>query len=333
MKRLAHAAALLAALLAAPGAAPADQGFYAKTAEYQGIPIKAAAVVGDEALLKARESLARLLSKTPDIVWNLRAEGAELHLIGRDQKASDLPEYRHYKGQLWEGEVDFDERARGLGDRTVACAEENLLSLPTDRFDDHREVCIHEIAHAIMGYGVSEAVRRKIVRQYRRSMGRGLWRTSYAAKTPDEFFAELAMWYHAAEGNAGELGGIMGSGPQWLGSYDPEAYKLIDDILSAREPVERLVELRPLPADREEGLRPRFWGKATAITVVNGTPRELQAVRLTYWGKRKHCGKVMPGEPFRVETRAAQPWLFLDDGGKVLAIFVAEPRPGFAAVR
>lgn len=330
MKGLAKAVALLAV---ATGQAAAEPAFYVKATDYQGIPVKAAAVVSDEAILKARQVLERMLGRTPDIVWNLRAEGAELHLIGKDQNSSDLPEYRQYKGTRWEGDMDFDERTRGLGGRTAACSEENLLSLPSDRFEDHREICIHELAHTIMDYGVSEGVRRKIVRQYRRSLGRGLWRTTYAAKTPEEFFAELAMWFHGTQGDVGELGGVLGSGSQWLKHYDPRAYELLDDIFSARETVERLVELPALPQDQAAGLRSRRWQKGTRISILNATSRELQAVWLDYRGRRKPYATIPPGERFRQETYDTHPWLVVDDTGKVLAVFIAQPRPGFAVVK
>jgi len=70
---------------------PPEQGFFAKALDYRGIPIKAAAVVEDRALVEAPAVLDRLLGKTPDVLWNLRMEGAALHIIGRDQATSDPP--------------------------------------------------------------------------------------------------------------------------------------------------------------------------------------------------------------------------------------------------
>src|ERR687884_383807 len=98
----AHPVLLLVSLLGAlalslPAAAqddirridPPEQGFFAKVLEYDGIPIKAAAVVDDRALLAARQRLARMLQHLPEVRANLRAAGAELHIIGKDQVTSD----------------------------------------------------------------------------------------------------------------------------------------------------------------------------------------------------------------------------------------------------
>ena len=39
-----------------------------------------------------------MLSNLPSVRANLRAAGAELHIIGRDQVTTDLPEWRRDKG-------------------------------------------------------------------------------------------------------------------------------------------------------------------------------------------------------------------------------------------
>ena len=46
-------------------------------------------------LEKARDRIARMLKNLPEARANLAAAGAELHIIGKDQVTSDLPEHRH----------------------------------------------------------------------------------------------------------------------------------------------------------------------------------------------------------------------------------------------
>src|SRR5437773_2282983 len=75
-----------------------EKGFFSKVLDYHGIPIKAPEVVVDEALYAAVERLSMLLSNQPMVLSNLVAAGAELHIIGRDQVTTDLPEWRHDKG-------------------------------------------------------------------------------------------------------------------------------------------------------------------------------------------------------------------------------------------
>ncbi len=97
--------------------------FYAKSLDYQGIPIKAPAVVADEALEEARRRLDLMLHNMPVAVANLRVEGAELHIIGKNQATSDLPEHRHLKGKPYEGKMTIDERTRGVGGLSAPRAE------------------------------------------------------------------------------------------------------------------------------------------------------------------------------------------------------------------
>ncbi|MGA2656202.1 MAG: hypothetical protein ABSH34_01660, partial [Verrucomicrobiota bacterium] len=138
---------------------PPESGFFAKRLSYEGIPIKAPANVVDEALFAARERLSMMLSNLPSARASLRTAGAELHIIGRDQVTTDLPEWRQDKGKPlaeYNG-LTRDQRTRGMGGLLTSCGEENLLKLEKDRYRG-RDICIHEFAHNILGYGVSSAI-------------------------------------------------------------------------------------------------------------------------------------------------------------------------------
>ena len=120
----------------------------------------------------------------------------------------------------------------------TSCGEENLLKLEKDRYRG-RDICVHEFAHNILGYGVSRDVRDKVREQYRRSLDHGLWVGSYAASNFDEFFAELTMWYFGTHGDLGMKGDKPANGRDGLKAYDPEAFALLDDFYSGRmEPAE-----------------------------------------------------------------------------------------------
>src|SRR5437588_134791 len=82
---------------------PPEKGFFAKKLDCLGIPIKASDVVADEALYEARNRLKRMLEHLPNAVKNLVDAGAELHVIGKSQVTSDLPEWRHMKGKPFQG--------------------------------------------------------------------------------------------------------------------------------------------------------------------------------------------------------------------------------------
>lgn len=220
---------------------PPEQGFFAKRLDFHGIPIKAHQVVADEALYAAHDQLARELGHLPMVVSNLVAAGVELHIIGRNQVTTDLPEWRQDKGKPldeYHG-LTRDQRTRGMGGRLTSCGEENLLKLEKDRYRG-RDICLHEFAHAIRNFGVSREVRARFDEQYRRSLDHGRWQKSYAGSNPDEFFAELTMWYFGTHGDLNMTGPKPENGPEGLKHYDPEAFALFDDFYQGRIPVAKV---------------------------------------------------------------------------------------------
>src|SRR5436190_14830828 len=63
--------------------APPEKEFFSKLLDFHGIPIKAPAVVSNDALYAAYDRLSMLLSNQPVVVSNLVAAGAQFHIIGR----------------------------------------------------------------------------------------------------------------------------------------------------------------------------------------------------------------------------------------------------------
>jgi hypothetical protein len=175
--------------------------------------------------------------KQPMVISNLIAAGAELHIIGRKQVTTDLPEWRqdkHVPLDEYNG-LTRDVRTRGMGGLLTSCGEENLLRLPReeDRYFG-RDICLHEFSHCLDQHGLPQAVRALFHDQYRKSKEHGVWLNSYAGSNQDEFFAELTMWYFGTHGDLHMTGPKPGDGAEGLKNYDPEAYKLFDDLYSGR---------------------------------------------------------------------------------------------------
>jgi len=214
---------------------PPESGFFTKKLTYDGIPIKAPSVVVDAALYACYDRISMELKNLPNAATNLAAAGAELHIIGRNQVTSDLPEFRNLKGKplpYYNGQT-IDQRTRGLGGLQTSCGEENLLRLPKDVYHG-RDICIHEFAHNIRDHGIPRSVRALFDRQYKKSLAKGLWIKSYAATNPDEWFAELSMWYFGTHGDMNMTGPKPAPGPNGLKNYDPDAYTLFDNFYSGR---------------------------------------------------------------------------------------------------
>jgi hypothetical protein len=214
---------------------PPEKGFFSKLLDYDGIPIKAHKDVSDEALFAAKTRLAMMMGNLPEIRAKLQRAGVELHIIGRNQVTTDLPEWRRDKGKPlaeYNG-LTRDQRTRGMGGRLVSCGEENLLHLDKDRYKG-RDICVHEFAHAIYHFGFTTEFRHRLQEQYKRSLGKGLWKKSYAAADADEFFAELSMWYFGTHGDLHMTGTKPENGREGLKKYDPAAFELLDRFYSGK---------------------------------------------------------------------------------------------------
>jgi hypothetical protein len=221
--------------------APPEQDFFSKKLDYHGIPIKAHQVVSDKALYVASERLDTMLRHLPTITSNLVTARVALHIIGKDQVTTDLPEWRHDKGKPlaeYNG-LTRDQRTRGMGGRLVSCGEENLLKLAKDKYHG-RDICVHEFAHAIRDLGMNRKVRDQFDEQYQRSIAKGLWVKGYAATNPNEFFSELSMWYLGTHGDMNMNEPKPEPGPEGLKKYDPEAFRLFDDFYQGRLPGAKL---------------------------------------------------------------------------------------------
>lgn len=228
---------------------PPERDFFSKQLDFHGIPIKAHAVVSDEAMYEAYERLSTMLRHLPTITSNLVAAKVELHIIGKDQVTTDLPEWRQDKGKPLEeyNGLTRDQRTRGMGGRLVSCGEENLLKLKKDHYYG-RDICMHEFAHAIRNFGMSQECRTLFDQQYRRSIEKGRWVKGYAASNPDEYFAELTMWYFGTHGDMNMTDPKPQNGPEGLKQYDFEAYQLFDDFYQGRLTCTHL-SANPLPED------------------------------------------------------------------------------------
>jgi arabinan endo-1,5-alpha-L-arabinosidase len=250
---------------------PPEKDFFSKRLDFHGIPIKAHAVVVDEALYAARDRLSmmfsNLLTRQSMVLSNLVARGAALHIIGRNQVTTDLPEWRHDKGKKlaeYNG-LTRDERTRGMGGLLTSCGEENLLRLEKDRYRG-RDICLHEFAHNVLNNGCPRGIKERFAEQRLRSLEKGLWMKSYAGSNADEFFAELTMWYFGTHGDLRMSGPKPENGRDGLKKYDPEAFVLMDDFYSGR------IEIGQVPPRRRGPASPPFQSPGRPARPTNSLP-------------------------------------------------------------
>ena len=341
---------------------PAAAGFFSKRLVLpQGIAIAAHRDVSDDALLAAGTQIGPMLENLPGAaVVNMRNAGAELRVLGKSQLTSDMPDLRHWRGQVWEKSSGktLDERARGLGGISCLCAEENILALPSDRHKDHRRVCVHEFAHVVHRVGVDARAKRCITAAYKRAKAADLWAGCYAMTNEQEFFAELSMWYFGSRGDFGKLKEqhAMLRGREWLQAYDPSSYRLLHRLYSGERSVEQrrhhtLLPRWPAPTTvaAEAALRPCVvpgGDSACAITFDNTTAKSYRLWWVDYQGKRRAMGVLHPAEKKGVRSHSGHSfvltaWCSRQEGSKgtkneeqpVVAAFTAMGQSSRAIVR
>jgi hypothetical protein len=201
----------------------AARKFYAKYLDVGGVSIAAAGAVADEALLRAHDLVTHLLAGRPDVLEVMAKAGTRLIIIGKDQVYTDIPEYRNSRNPAY-----LNERVRGTGGLSVTSfGEENLLNLALDRYDDE-SIAVHEFCHTIDAAlaRLDPAWRGRLTRTYRAAVDKGLWKNTYAASNPAEYWAEIAQSYFDCNRVNNWNHGPVGTREQ-LKLYDPDGYELV----------------------------------------------------------------------------------------------------------
>jgi hypothetical protein len=196
--------------------------FYKKYIDVKGMPVVAAAEVADLALQRTYEIVTHMLAGRPDVLEAMVERGMYLVIIGKYQVYTDLPENRNARNPDY-----LNERVRGTGGFPTSFGEENLLSLPIDRYDDE-SIAVHEFCHTIDGTlrRIDSTWRDRKNAAYQNAVKKGLYKDTYAIGNSSEYFAEIAQAYFDCNRinnwNHGPIGGR-----EQLKIYDPEGYELI----------------------------------------------------------------------------------------------------------
>jgi dienelactone hydrolase len=201
---------------------PAARDFYKKYLDVGGLPVVAADVVADEALLRTHEIVTHMLAGRKDVLQAMKQTGMYLIIIGKDQVYTDMPEYRDHPNPAFQ-----NERVRGTGGKPTSFGEENLLSLSLDRYDDE-SIGVHEFCHTIDGAlrsldaGWSERLREA----YQAARRRHLYDLAYAGSNAGEYWAEICQSYFDCNRVNNWNHGPVGTREQ-LKVHDPIGYELV----------------------------------------------------------------------------------------------------------
>ena len=200
----------------------AAREFYAKYITVEGMPVVAAAEVDDRALHRTWEIVRHMLAGRRDVIRQMVANRMYLVIIGKDQFYTDMPEYRNRRNPEY-----LNERVRGTGGRPTSFGEENLLSLPIDRYDDE-SIAVHEFAHTIDG------TLRRLDREWSRekraafqnAKDNKLFHNAYAGGNAGEYWAEIVQAYFDCD-RANNWNHNFIVTREQLKQYDPVGYDLV----------------------------------------------------------------------------------------------------------
>ncbi len=217
--------------------------FYRKYLDVHGMPIVAHAKVADLALQRTYQIVTGMLTGRPDILAAMVTNQVYLIIIGKEQVYTDMPEYRNHPNPEFQ-----NERVRGTGGNPTSFGEENLLSLPIDRYDDE-SIAVHEFCHTIddMLERIDPGWTERLNSAYRNATEKKLFYQTYAGSNPAEYWAEIAQAYfdcnRANNWNHGPVGNRA-----VLRAHDPVGFELCQAVFKlAPEKDWRYTWLQKLP--------------------------------------------------------------------------------------
>jgi alpha-glucosidase len=203
--------------------------FYKKYFETKGFPILSSEKVSDEALIEAADIVDHMLGGRDEVREAMIKNKVRLVVMAPTEMTTDVPEQRGMTPKDY-----WDRRARGLGGSkrkpVASCAEENLLNLKGDRYRSEN-ILVHEFAHTIHGTGlrdVDPTFDERLRKAYRHAMDQGLWKTTYAATDPGEYWAEGVQSYFDTNAPPGRVHNDVDTREE-LAKYDPDLFQLIDE--------------------------------------------------------------------------------------------------------
>ena len=233
--------------------------FYQKCVMAGPLPIVGSTNPSDFALLETRYLMDKMLSGRPDILNALAERRAKVAVMAHNEYTTDLPEQRGMKPKAY-----WDSRARGMGGRTCSCAEENMLCFPNDPYSTEN-IFIHEFAHVIHGEAMralDSTFNGRLRAAYTNAMARGLWKGTYAATNPGEYWAEAVQCWFDNNRHDDALHNHVYTRKQLL-EYDPDVAKLCREVYGDlpwryQKPLERSPAERAHLAGYDFSKSPRF---------------------------------------------------------------------------
>jgi alpha-glucosidase len=217
--------------------------------------------VRDEALLQANDIIRKMFAYRHDLLKALIADGVRLVVLARDEKLSDLPEFKDSKTQAGFDAVRYLDYSPKQ--KLMVVPEENVLSGPKDPFAGKCLVvgvfarALYQVAglrpvipgfdqrrdrqqYELRAKRLDLEFDQKLRQTYEAAVARGLWKGTPAGRNRVEYWVTGVEAYFDASGT--------GPAPQAvdrpirtreaLKAYDPELHALVDETMAYKEHVD-----------------------------------------------------------------------------------------------
>ena len=212
--------------------------YYTRFVFAHGVTVKASSQVAPEALVKAAETMTRMmLGPRNDVRSCLTAAGAAMAVIPEGEYVTSLPEFAFLKGEKDIAGNRYNSFAiSGLGavkgQPVSSTSEKNLLRLPGDPHA-FLDVTIHEFAHAVQNLCFTPEDRETWSALYDAAIQANAFPGTYLRTNPDEFFAVLSTAYFGA---TDELGVARDEVRETFRTTLPDAFAFVEGIYGVPSP-------------------------------------------------------------------------------------------------
>ena len=226
---------------------------FAETAAQLMVQVPAGVDQPVSARQEVRKQIARML-RDPDVTAKLLKDGARVIVVPRSEAMTSLDPFRDLAGVTRQDGRSWDE-VRGIGLRTAGVTEENLLGESTSvpgaqpSYADGYSTTLHEFAHTIHQYGLSEEQQQLIhdVWQETKDEYGALWPdgslygmdgegrltdANYSSRDEREFYAQLSNVYFRANRGTDPYTGEtrQNGGPDWVRRHFPGLFPLMEQL-------------------------------------------------------------------------------------------------------
>ncbi|MBI3864400.1 MAG: prolyl oligopeptidase family serine peptidase [Planctomycetia bacterium] len=232
--------------------------YYTKFTLAREFPVLGSRLASDDALLNANDTIRKMFAYRHDLLKALIADGARLVVLGRDEKLTDLPEFRTAVDKTPGAVQRYVEYSAVR--KMIVVPEENILGLAGDAFTGKSLVvglfarAFHQVAgqrpvdpdfdkrrdkqqYELRVRRLDVEFDRRLEKLFAGAIGKGLWKGTPAGQSPGDYLSAGVEAYFDAAGNAPapELAPRSITTREALAAYDPELFALVEETMAYKD--------------------------------------------------------------------------------------------------